>query len=144
MTASPARRHRLAAVLVASLAAIPAALVAAPAAVGSTAAHRAAATTTGGQLPGSAVHTVTRFDPSHVGHGAVAGTNLSAYDRAKTVKHSVVSNAPGAKVVETQAFAPGRANSVATATFLRHLQRRRSTSRRRRPSRPPSTSGPAC
>jgi len=63
MTASPTRRHRLAAVLVASLAAIPAALAVAPAAVGSTAAHRAAATTTGGQLPGSAVHTITRLDP---------------------------------------------------------------------------------
>ena len=108
MTASPTRRHSLAAVLVATLAAVPAALVAAPAAVGSTAAHRAAATTTGGQAAGTAVHTVTRFDPSHVGNGAVAGTTLSAYDRAKTVKHSVVSNAPGAKVVETQAFAPGR------------------------------------
>jgi hypothetical protein len=108
----------MAAVLVATLAAVPAALVAAPSAVGSTTAHRAAATTTGGQAPGTAVHTVTRFDPSHVGNGAVAGTTLSAYDRAKTVKHSVVSNAPGAKVVETQAFAPGTANTVATATFL--------------------------
>ena len=118
MTASPTRRHRLAAVLVASLAAIPAALAVAPAAVGSTAAHRAAASTTGGQLPGSAVHTVTRFDPSHVGHGAVAGANLSAYDRAKTVKHSVVSETAGTKVVKTQAFAPGPANSVPTATFV--------------------------
>jgi hypothetical protein len=118
MTAAPARRRRLAALLVAGLAAVPAALVAAPAAAGSTANRRALATTTGGQLPGSAVHTTTRFDASHLGHGKVAGGNLSAYDQAKIVKHSVVSNSGGTKVVKTQAFPPAQPNTPATATFV--------------------------